>query len=402
MIFKLDMVQTAAIGVIVLFIGQFIKSKVNLLEKYCIPSPVIGGLLFAIITLVLRVNGILTIEMDATLQKLFMTMFFTTIGFTASFKLLKKGGAHVIIFLVISIILVLFQDITGVFFAKLFNLNPLLGLSTGSVALVGGLGTSGAFGPVFEKAGAAGATTVAIAAATFGLVVGSMIGGPIAKRLIEKNNILGNKKSSTNLEAEEVAITHENSKKELIPDNFMNAMAIIFLAMGIGTIISTLLQKTGMTFPAYIGAMVAACILRNISDTTNMFKIYEDEIDILGNVFLSLFLAMALMSLQLWLLAELALPLIIMLCAQTILMILFAYFITFNFMGKDYDAAVIASGICGFGMGASANAMANMETLSKKFGPSPKAFLIVPLVGSLFIDFFNAGIITVFMNFFGK
>ncbi|WP_017415336.1 sodium/glutamate symporter [Clostridium tunisiense] len=402
MILKLDMVQTAAIGVIVLFIGQFIKSKATFLEKYCIPSPVIGGLLFAIMTLILKQTGMLTLEMDATLQKLFMTVFFTTIGFTASFKLLKKGGVQVFIFLAISVSLVTLQDFTGVFLAKLFKLNPLIGLATASVPMVGGHGTAGAFGPVFEKAGAVGATTVAIASATFGLIMGSMIGGPIAKRLIDKNNLLAKKKSFSEVAHEESAATEEGNTKKLVPNNFMNATAQIFLAMGIGTIISALLQKTGMTFPPYIGAMFAAAILRNLSDSTSKFKIYGDEIDILGNIALSLFLAMALMALQLWQLADLALPLIIMLLSQTVLMALFAYFVTFNLMGRDYEAAVMASANCGFGMGATPNAMANMEAIVTKFGPAPKAFFIVPLVGSLFIDFFNAGIITIFMNFFVK
>ncbi|EQB86277.1 ESS family glutamate:Na+ symporter [Clostridium punense] len=402
MVLKLDMVQTAAIGVIVLFIGQFIKSKATFLEKYCIPSPVIGGLLFAIMTLILRQTGMLTLEMDATLQKLFMTVFFTTIGFTASFKLLKKGGVQVFIFLAISVSLVILQDFTGVFLAKLFKLNPLIGLSTASVPMVGGHGTAGAFGPVFEKAGAVGATTVAIASATFGLIMGSMIGGPIAKKLIDKNKLLEKKKSFSEIAHEESAATEAINTKELIPNNFMNATAQIFLAMGIGTIISALLQKTGMTFPPYIGAMFAAAILRNLSDSTSKFKIYGDEIDILGNIALSLFLAMALMALQLWQLADLALPLVIMLVSQTVLMALFAYFVTFNLMGRDYEAAVIASANCGFGMGATPNAMANMEAIVTKFGPAPKAFFIVPLVGSLFIDFFNAGIITIFMNFFVK
>lgn len=402
MVLKLDMVQTAAIGVIVLFIGQFIKSKATFLEKYCIPSPVIGGLLFAIMTLILRQTGMLTLEMDATLQKLFMTVFFTTIGFTASFKLLKKGGVQVFIFLAIAVSLVILQDFTGVFLAKLFKLNPLIGLATASVPMVGGHGTAGAFGPVFEKSGAVGATTVAIASATFGLIMGSMIGGPIAKRLIDKNKLLENKKSFTGKAHEEIAATEAVNTKELVPNNFMNATAQIFLAMGIGTIISALLQKTGMTFPPYIGAMFAAAILRNLSDSTSKFKIYGDEIDILGNIALSLFLAMALMALQLWQLADLALPLVIMLVSQTVLMALFAYFVTFNLMGRDYEAAVIASANCGFGMGATPNAMANMEAIVTKFGPAPKAFFIVPLVGSLFIDFFNAGIITIFMNFFVK
>jgi len=267
--------------------------------------------------------------------------------------------------------------------------------------MVGGHGTAGAFGPVFEKAGAVGASTVAIASATFGLIMGSIIGGPIGKRLIDKNNLDYPMKTINKDEVKEVAVTEEESKL-VNPDNFMSAAALILLAMGIGTIISMLLEKTGMTFPPYIGAMFAAAILRNISDSSKSIKIHLDEIDVLGGISLSLFLSLALMGLKLWQLADLAIPLIVMLLAQTILIGVFVYFVTFNLMGRDYDAAVMCSGNCGFGMGATPNAMANMGAMTDKYGVSPSAFFIVPLVGSLFIDFCNAGIITMFMNFFVK
>lgn len=401
MILKLDMIQAAALAVVVLFIGKKIKVKLSFLDKYCIPAPVIGGLLFALITLVLKLSNILTFEMDITLQKLFMTAFFTTIGFTASFKLLKKGGKQVFIFLGLSIILVIMQNITGVTLAKLFGLNPLLGLATGSVPMVGGHGTAGAFGPILEKAGAVGATTVAMASATFGLIMGSMIGGPIGKRLIEKNKLLQNMKTVNSNVTSEVAATKETAGKQLIANDFMNASTQVLLAMGLGTILSNLLEKTGITFPPYIGAMFAAAIMRNISDSTKTYKIYNDEIDVIGNISLSLFLSMALMGLKLWQLADLALPLIVMLSAQAIILGIFAYYVVFHVMGKDYESAVISTGSCGFGMGATPNAMANMEALTSRFLAAPRAFFIVPLVGSLFIDFFNAGIITMFMNFFG-
>ncbi|MBZ9633477.1 sodium/glutamate symporter [Clostridium sp. FP1] len=402
MAFKLDMIQAVALAVVVLFIGQKIKNKLEVLDKYCIPAPVIGGLIFAIITLILKLSNILIFDMDITLQKVFMTAFFTTIGYTASLKLLKKGGKGVFIFLGISILLCVLQDFTGVALAKMFGLNPLIGLSTASVPMVGGHGTSGAFGPVFEKAGAVGATTVAMASATFGLIMGSIIGGPLGKRLIEKNNLSYPMKMINSHDYKEAAVTKENTEKQLNPDNFMGATSQIFLAMGIGTIISFLLEKTGRTFPPYIGAMFAAAILRNISDSTNLYKVYEDEIDIIGGVSLSLFLSMALMGLKLWQLADLAMPLIVMLLAQTILMGCFAYFVTFNLMGRDYDAAVMASGNCGFGMGATPNAMANMGAMTAKYGHAPRAFFIVPLVGSLFIDFCNTGVITMFIEVFGK
>lgn len=400
--FKLDMIQAAALAVVVLFVGQQIKNKLTFLDRYCIPAPVIGGLIFALITLTLKVSNVLVFDMDTTLQKLFMTAFFTTIGFTASLKLLKKGGKGVFIFLGVSVVLVILQDITGVTLAKMFGLNPLIGLSTASVPMVGGHGTSGAFGPIFEKAGAVGATTVAMASATFGLIMGSIIGGPLGKRLIDKNNLSYPMKTINKDAIKEAAVTKESTGKLLNPDNFMGAASLILLAMGFGTIISLLLEKTGMTFPPYIGAMFAAAIIRNIADSTNSFKVHLDEIDIIGGISLSLFLSMALMGLKLWQLADLAIPLIVMLLAQTLLMGCFAYFVTFNLMGRDYDAAVMAAGNCGFGMGATPNAMANMGAMTAKYGIAPRAFFIVPLVGSLFIDFCNAGIITTFMNVFGK
>lgn len=398
MILKLDIIQTIALAAVVLFLGQTLRKKVNFLEKYCIPAPVVGGLIFATLSLVIRQTGIMTFEMDTTLQSVFMTAFFTTVGFTASFRLLKKGGVKVLIFLGVAVVLVVLQNIVGVSLAKAFNLNPLIGLATGSVPMTGGHGTSGAFAPLFEEAGATGAITVAMAAATFGLIMGSMIGGPIAKRLIEKHD-LWQKHSPSKAEVQ-AAVTLEEKAKELVPGNFASAASQIILAMGLGTIISAFLQSLGMTFPSYIGAMFAAAIMRNISDSTKSYNVFMDEIDVIGNVSLSLYLSMALMGLKLWELAELAVPLVVMLLAQTILMALFAYFVTFNLMGRDYEAAVVTSGHCGFGMGATPNAMANMEAIAGKYGAAPAAFFILPLVGSLFIDFFNAGIITLFMNLF--
>lgn len=398
MTLQLDMIQTIALATIVLFVGKTLRHRISALEKFCIPAPVIGGILFALITLIGHTTGALSLEMDATLKKVLMTAFFTTVGFTASFKLLKKGGVQVLIFLVLAVILVTLQDVVGIALAKVFGLNPLIGLSTASVPMTGGHGTSGAFAPLFESKGAAGATTVAMASATFGLIMGSMIGGPIGKHLIEKHNLLEKAASSKSVDT---AAVKAEEKKSLIPGNFMTATSQIIIAMGLGTILSVLLQKTGLTFPPYIGAMFAAAIIRNISDFTGIYEVKNDEIDILGNISLSLFLAMALMGLKLWQLADLALPLIVMLLAQSTLMGLFAYFVTFNVMGRDYEAAVMSCGHCGFGMGATPNAMANMESLSERFMPAPRAFFILPLIGSLFIDFFNAGIITFFMNMFG-
>lgn len=395
MILQLDVIQSVALAVVVLLLGQTIRGKVKVLEQFCIPAPVIGGLFFAILALFLRQSNILQFQIDTTLQSILMTAFFTTVGFTASLKLLKKGGFQVLLFLMLAIVLVALQNVIGVALAKAFDLNALIGLSTGSVPMTGGHGTSGAFAPLFEERGAVGASTVAMASATFGLICGSMLGGPLAKRLIEKNNLLQHQNFVASTDTDEEAET-----EVLVPKNFSTAAFQIIIAMGIGTIISMVIQKTGATFPSYIGAMFAAAIIRNISDITNRYKVTTTEINILGNISLSIFLSMALMGLRLWELADLAVPMLVMLFTQAVLMGLFAYYVTFNVMGRNYDAAVLAGGHCGFGMGATPNAIANMEAISSKYGPAPAAFFIIPLVGSLFIDFANAGIITAFVNLF--
>lgn len=397
MILELDMIQTVALAVVVLLIGQAIRNRVEILRTFCIPAPVVGGMIFAILALFLRQSGIMEFQFDTTLQSVLMTAFFTTVGFTASLRLLKQGGLKVIIFLFAAILLVVLQNAMAVGFAKVFDLNPLLGLATGSVPMTGGHGTSGAFGPLFEEHGAVGAATVALASATFGLIGGSMLGGPLAKRLIEKHNLVEKKAAAV----ADTDMPEVEEQKLLDADRFLSGAFQIALAMGLGTIISMFIEKTGMTFPSYIGAMLAAALIRNISDMTNTYEVPSTEIAIMGDIGLSMFLSMALMGLKLWELADLAIPMIVMLIGQTVLMAVFAYFVTFNMMGRDYDAAVLAGGHCGFGMGATPNAIANMQAITGNYGPSPLAFFVLPLIGSLFIDFFNAGIITTFMNIFG-
>lgn len=394
---SLDMIQSMALAVAILMVGQVLRKRVSFLERFCIPAPVIGGVIFAILTLVLRQTGVLAFDFDVTLQKVFMTAFFTTVGFTASFKLLKQGGKQVMIFLGLAIALVVLQDLVGVVLAKIFGINPLIGLSTASVPMTGGHGTSGAYAPEFEALGAAGASAVAMASATFGLIIGSCIGGPLGKRLIEKHNLLdgeGREHFDTS------AVDTGDQAKTLVSSEFLMGTCQVVLAMGLGTLISSLLSKTGLIFPSYIGAMFAAAIFRNLADFTGILQIKAKEIDVIGDTSLSIFLAMAMMNLKLWQLGSLAGSMMVMLIAQTVLMISFAYFVTFNVMGRDYDAAVMACGHCGFGMGATPNAIANMSTLTQKYRMAPVAFFILPLVGSLFIDFFNATIIAFFMGLF--
>ena len=405
MVITLNMIQTLAVAVVVLLCGQWLCKKIEILSRFCIPSPVVGGFIFSLIALFGHETEMFFFKMDVTLQSFFMMLFFTTIGFTASIKVLKKGGLQVFIFLTAAVVLVTLQNVVGVSLAKAFGLNPLLGLATGSVPMTGGHGTSAAFAPLFEDLGAKGAVAVALASATFGLIMGSMIGGPIAQMQIRKFNLLD--KKTDNSEAEALLNASDPDKPAnpsnptLHHNNILLGFYLISIAMGLGSIVSMGFAKLGLTFPAYIGSMFIAAIMRNIGDSpNNNLHICMEEIGTLGDLFLSLFLAMALMSLKLWELADLAGPMVVMLLAQTALMASFAIFITFKVMGKDYDAAVMTAGHCGFGMGATPNAMANMKAVTNRFGPSVKAFFIIPIVGSLFIDFFNATVITMFMNFF--
>ena len=391
----LNIFETMALVTAIYYLGKFLRTKVNFLSKYCIPAPVVGGLVFAIITLILKLTNLATITLDTTLQNLFMTMFFASVGFTASFKILKNGGIKVIMFLGLAILLIVFQDIVGASLAKLFDLNPLLGLCTGSISMIGGHGTAGSFGPLLEDMGISGATTVSFAAATFGLVMGSFIGGFVAKTLIDNKKLKTPKESNDN--SIPLSDFHEDNQVVLCQNRLMKGSSFLFLSMGIGSIISGLIQGTGLTFPSYIGAMIAAAIIRNFCDIRKI-EIKEKEIEVIGNISLGYFLCIALMGLKLWELFDLALPLIVMLLAQSILMAIFAYFIIFSFMGKDYDAAVFASASCGFGMGATPNAVANMDALSTKFGFAPTPYFVVPIVGALFVDFVNSAVITLFVN----
>lgn len=390
---QIDMYQTLAVSVLVLILGQFLKKRINFLEKFCIPAPVIGGLLFAVLTCVCYSLGIAEFTFDDTLREVCMVFFFTSVGFQANLKVLKSGGKSLFIFLGLVVVLIVSQNFLALGVSKLLHLDPLVGLCTGSIPMVGGHGTAGAFGPVLEDFDVNGATTICTAAATFGLIAGSLIGGPIGKRLIDRKKLL-----NTAVAEDDSILVEDEKKHERHTNMYAAAVFQLIIAVGIGTIISELLTKTGLTFPIYIGAMIAAAVIRNIGEYSGKFDIYMGEINNLGGICLSLFLGMAMITLKLWQLAELALPLIILLSAQLILMILFTYFVVFNVMGRDYDAAVLSAGTCGFGMGATPNAMANMQAICDRYVPSVKAYLIIPLIGSLFADFLNSLVITFFIN----
>ena len=390
---QIDMYQTLALSVVVLMLGQFLKQKINFLEKFCIPSPVVGGLIFSVLTCILYSTGVVEFTFDDTLREVCMVFFFTSVGFQANLKVLKSGGKALAIFLGLVIALIFMQNLLAVGVSHLIGLDSLVGLCTGSIPMVGGHGTAGAFGPVLEDFNVQGATTICTAAATFGLVAGSLIGGPIGKRLIEKKHLL-----DTIVTEDDSLLIEEEKKHERHSNLYAAAVFQLILAVGLGTIISELLTKTGLTFPIYIGAMIVAAIVRNVGEYSGKFDIYMGEINNLGGICLSLFLGIAMITLKLWQLAELALPLMILLGAQLLLIFLYTYFVVFRVMGKDYDAAVLAAGTCGFGMGATPNAMANMQVLCDRYAPSVKAYLLVPLIGSLFADFINSLVITLFIN----
>ena len=392
---QLDMYQTLAIAVFVLLLGSYLRKKIKFLERFCIPAPVVGGLLFAIFTCICYVTHILEFSFDDTLKEVCMVFFFTSVGFQANLKVLKKGGKSMVIFLGLVIVLIFIQNGVAVGLSKVMGLDSLIGMCTGSIPMVGGHGTAGAFGPVLEDFNVKGATTICTAAATFGLIFGSLVGGPLGKRLIEKKILL-----DTAIPEDDSLLIEDEKKHERHSRMYASAVFQLIIAIGIGTIFSWALTKTGLTFPIYIGAMIAAALMRNIAEYAGNGKlvIHMGEINDLGGISLSLFLGMAMITLKLWQLASLALPLVILLGAQIMVIVLFTYFIVFNIMGRDYDAAVLVAGTCGFGMGATPNAMANMQAVCDKYVPSVKAYLLIPLIGSLFADFLNSLVITFFIN----
>jgi len=406
LVFKLDMVQTLALASVVLFAGYAIRRRVGVLDRYNIPAPVVGGFIFAGAALVLRLQNLVAFEFETTLQPPLMIAFFTTIGLGASLGLLKVGGPQVLLFWGLASVLAFVQDAVGVGLTKLLGVHPFLGLIAGSITMTGGHGTGAAFGKLMEDQYAFPAgVTLAMAAATFGLVSGGLIGGPVATLLIRRHRPAHGIPSG-DIELEARTLEHASLEDEIDQEpageaptayRLLQVITVILVAMWLGSLLSRWLGQY-VTLPAYIGAMMVAAVIRNVGDFTGLVRIEQRVVDDLGTIALSLFLAMALMTLRLWELLDLAIPLLVILFAQVAMMAAFAYFVTFRFMGRDYDAAVMAGGHCGFGLGATPNAVANMEAITERFGPAPRAFLVVPMVGAFFIDFTNALIITFFIN----
>ncbi len=405
---KLNLIHTVAFAGLVLFIGYGIKRKVGFLSRYNIPAPVVGGLLFALLALAARQFGLTLFEFDLALRDPLMIAFFTTIGFGASLKLLKIGGPQVLRFFLIASVFAVMQNLLGALIALPFGLHPLFGVLAGSVTLTGGPATGLAFAPLFEQAGIASAATIAIAAPLFGITMGGLLGAPVGTILVDRHKLRRAQAKARPFEVESAENIVEEKMAEAptaVPSDedqesyfLLKNLVAILAAMWAGFWLSRFFSSLGFTLPAYIGAMFVAAVIRNLDDWTKLVKLSQRTIDDLGHVSLSLFLVIALMTLKLWELAGLMLPLLVILIAQTALAMAVCFWPIFQLMGRDYDSAVMSTGFFGFMMGTIANAMACMKSLVERFGKAPRAFLVVPMVGAFFIDFTNALIITLFLN----
>lgn len=395
MTFTFDVIQTAGIAVLVYMLGLFIKNRIPFLRTYFIPAPVIGGLLCSLLIFLGAQTGWFAVEFDMVLQDFFMNVFFTVIGFTCSFAVIRKSGKLGAILAVIAVLFLVMQNIVGAALASLFGIHPLLGVAMGSISMSGGVGSGAAFGPTLEAAGADGATAIGIAAATFGLMLGSLVGGPVAKRLINRHQLAG---SAEGPGPDGEAPDAENDEPRTLSEKriFM-AIVLVLIAAFAGSYISWLLSLTGVNFPYYVGCLFGGLIIRNIADARGI-TLDLPEIDIVGNCALNLFLSLALMSLSISTLVSLALPMIVILLAQAGVMALWATFITFRAMGKDYDAAVMAAGHCGVGLGQTPNAIANMAAIIEEHGRAPTAWVVLPVITVVFINIANPLVITAFIN----
>lgn len=389
----LNQITTLSLAVALFLIGTFLVKRIGWLNRFCIPAPVVGGLIFAIVATVLKSFDILEITLDTSLQSIFMITFFTTIGLGASFKLVKLGGKLLVIYWLACGFLALMQNVIGVSLAKVMDIHPLIGVMAGAVSMEGGHGAAAAYGETIEGLGIPSAISIGMAAATCGLIAGALVGGPVVQYLIRKFNL---KPSSE--ETEEYV---EKAQHEITERSFMVQVFLITFCMAVGTYVGEWFSNmTGFVLPGYVGAMFVAVIVRNILDRFNPNLVNMKEINLIGDISLGIFLSMALMSIKLWEVADLALPLFVIILAQVIFIVLFAVIVLFRLLGRNYDAAIMVSGFLGHGLGATPNAMANMSAVVSKFGPSRKAFLIVPIVGAFLIDVFGMPIIITTINLF--
>lgn len=392
-----NMIGTLAIGLISLYVGLYIKNHSKFFNKFGIPAPVIGGILFAVIHLILRQTRIGTLNYDTILQDPFMIIFFTTIGIGSSIAALKKGGKLLVIFWLLSGVMTFMQTVIGVGVAKVTNIHPLYGVLAGSVSMSGGHGSAGAFGKTVEQLGVMGASTMALSSATFGLLAGGLLGAPLALYLIRKNNL----KAINIVGKDDINFEEKFSYQNITADQLLKHIAVLSIIMMIGTSFSSMLKSYfDLALPSYVGAMFVAIIFNNLNVKYNFINLNRNLIDILGVTSLNIFLSMALISLRLWELASLAVPMFLILFAQVLFMAFFTSQIVFKAMGKDYDAAVMVSGMCGSGLGATTNAMLNMGEISERHGYTVNPYLIVTLTGAFLIDIFQMPVIIGAINIF--
>ncbi|MEY2625479.1 MAG: sodium/glutamate symporter [Gammaproteobacteria bacterium] len=403
---QFDLIQTLALGGVALFVGFSLIKAIPVLGRYNIPAAVVGGLLVALLITSLRVTDTATLSFDTSLQTPLMTAFFTSIGLSASVTLLRAGSGQALVFLALASILAVVQNLIGIAVAMAFGEAPLLGVLMSSTALTGGPATALAFAPQFAAAGVPAAESLAIAAAMAGIVLGGLFGGPIATRLLVRHGLERSVRRTTRDASESVEVTtrlpdradQEQGDEDGVREA-LKALTVLLVAMAFGGVLSAGFVQAGLTLPGYVGAMLVGALIRNIDDRTGWIRIPQDLASKVGAACLTLFLVVALMNLKLWELASLALPLIVNLVLQLIVVALFCAWVVFRVMGRDYDAAVMSGGFTGFMLGTTANAMAVMRTIVERFGPAPRAFLVAPIVGAFFIDFTNAVIITTFLNF---
>ena len=396
-------------AVIVLLLGRFLVNRIDFLKRYNIPEPVAGGLVAAVVSLLVHTFWGYSIVFSSELQTSFMLVFFASIGLSANFMKLKEGGTALVIFLICVASFIVVQNAVGMSLATLLGLDPLIGLIAGSITLTGGHGTAGAWGEILESQhGIQGALALGMASATFGLIIGGVIGGPLAKLLINRYSLA---QAKTNAEIQQRDTHVEQNSDDLAPfenphqvrlitaDNAITTLGMFAACLAFAEFMTGFSKGTWLELPTFVWALGGGVILRNILESVLKVDIFDRAIDVFGNASLSLYLAMALLSLKLWQLADLAGPLVVILGAQTLTMALYAAFVTFRVMGKNYDAAVLAAGHCGFGMGATPTAVANMQAITNMYGPSHKAFLIVPLCGAFFVDLINATVIQLMLKF---
>lgn len=393
--YHLDVYGTLVAATLVLLLGRKLVNTVPFLAKYTIPEPVAGGLLVAFSLLLLKQIFDWSLSFDLSLQEPMMLAFFATIGLNANLASLKAGGKALFIFVFVVVGLLLVQNTVGIALAKLLGLDPLMGLLAGSITLSGGHGTGGAWGKIFsESYGFKSATEVAMACATFGLVLGGLIGGPVARFLTRNIPTPGHMQDDKDVPT---AFEKPQSGRMITSMVMIETIALIAICLLLGRYIAGLLVDTVFELPTFVCVLFVGVILSNSLSILGFYRVFDRAVSVLGNVSLSLFLAMALMSLKLWELASLAIPMIVILAVQACVMAGYAIFVTFRVMGKNYDAAILAAGHCGFGLGATPTAIANMQAVTDRLGPSHLAFLVVPMVGAFFIDIVNALVIKLYL-----